>query len=220
MSTTNSIASSGWIDISVPLQEGIVVYPNEDQFRIERRCDMERGDKSNNSSIHMGVHTATHMDAPRHGIAKGKSIDQMPLDAAIGLARVIEITDTEAIKPEELRKYKIQPGERILFKTLNSERCWQSDSYVSDAVYINGDAARLLADCGARLVGIDYLSVGGGTAFQQAETHDVLLGAGIWLLEGLDLSGVSAGDYNLICLPLRLVQAEGSPVRAVVQPIA
>ena len=146
------------------------------------------------------------------------SIDQMPITATVGPARVIEIRDTESIKPEELKQYNIQRGERILFKTRNSQTCWQTDTFVKDYVYITNEAARFLADSGVRLIGIDYLSVGG---FEQdlIETHRILLGAEIWLLEGPDLSGVSAGNYDLICLPLKLVQTDGSPVRAVLRPI-
>ena len=214
MSTNNNDTRSNWIDVSVPLRERMVVFASENNMQIERRHSMERGDMGNNSSIHMGVHTGTHMDAPRHVIANGKTIDQMPLNDAIGPARVIEIGDSEAVKAEELKQYKIKRGERILFKTKNSERCWKTDTFIPDFVYIAADAARFLADRGVRLVGIDYLSVGGPGA-----THQILLGAGIWLLEGLDLSGVSAGNYNLICLPLKLLQTEGSPVRAVLQPI-
>ena len=127
---------------------------------------------------------------------------------------MIEINDRESIKAQELKPHKIKRGERILFKTFNSERCWKTDTFLPDFVYIAEDAAQLLANAGVKLVGIDYLSVGGPGA-----THRILLGAGIWLLEGLDLSGVGTGNYNLICLPLKLVRTEGSPVRAVVQPI-
>ena len=168
----------------------------------------------NNSTIHMGVHTGTHMDAPRHVFIDGITIDKMPLDDAIGPARVIEIIDTEAIKAEELKQYKFKRGERILFKTRNSERCWKTDTFIPDFTYIAEDAAQLLADAHVKLVGIDYLSVGGPGA-----THRILLGAGIWLLEGLNLSAVGPGNYDLICLPLKLVQTEGSPVRAVLRPI-
>jgi arylformamidase len=138
----------------------------------------------------------------------------MPLNDAIGPARVIEIIDNEAVKAAELKQYKFKRGERILFKTRNSERCWKTDTFIPDFTYIAEDAAHLLADAAVKLVGIDYLSVGGPGA-----THRILLGAGIWLLEGLDLSGVSPGNYDLICLPLKLVQTEGSPVRAVLRPI-
>jgi arylformamidase len=214
ISKKNNSKNSGWIDISVPLREGMVVFAFENNMQIERRYSMERGDMGNNSSIHMGVHTGTHMDAPRHVLANGQTIDQMPLNDAIGPARVIEIRDHKAIKAEELKQYKFKRGERILFKTLNSQRCWKTDTFIADFVYITEDAAQLLADAGVRLVGIDYLSVGGPGA-----THRILLGAGIWLLEGLDLSAVGVGNYNLICLPLKLVRTEASPVRAVLQPI-
>ena len=214
ISKKNNSKNSGWIDISVPLREGMVVFAFENNMQIERRYSMERGDMGNNSSIHMGVHTGTHMDAPRHVLANGQTIDQMPLSDAIGPARVIEIRDHKAIKAEELKQYKFKRGERILFKTLNSQRCWKTDTFIADFVYITEDAAQLLADSGVRLAGIDYLSVGGPGA-----THRILLGAGIWLLEGLDLSAVGVGNYNLICLPLKLVRTEASPVRAVLQPI-
>jgi arylformamidase len=214
ISKKNNSKNSGWIDISVPLREGMVVFAFENNMQIERRYSMERGDMGNNSSIHMGVHTGTHMDAPRHVLANGQTIDQMPLNDAIGPARVIEIRDHKAIKAEELKQYKFKRGERILFKTLNSQRCWKTDTFIADFVYITEDAAQLLADAGVRMVGIDYLSVGGPGA-----THRILLGAGIWLLEGLDLSAVGVGNYNLICLPLKLVRTEASPVRAVLQPI-
>jgi arylformamidase len=192
----------------------MAVFAFENNMQIERRASMDRGDMGNNSSIHMGIHTGTHMDAPKHVIADGKTIDVMPLSDAIGPARVIEINDNEAVKAEELKQYKFKHGERILFKTRNSERCWKTDTFIPDFVYIAEDAAQLLANSGVKLVGIDYLSVGGPPM-----THKILLGAGIWLLEGLNLSAVNPGNYNLICLPLKIMQTEGSPVRAVLQPI-
>jgi arylformamidase len=214
MRTKNGDTSSGWIDVSVPLREGMVVFDGENKMQIERRFSMERGDMGNNSSVHMGVHTGTHLDAPRHGIVDGITIDKMLLDVAIGPARVIEIVDKESIKPEELKQYNIKREERILFKTQNSQRCWQTDTFIPDFVYISVDAAHLLADLGVRLVGIDYLSVGGPGA-----THGTFFKAGMWLLEGLNLSSISAGYYDLICLPLKLIQVEASPVRAVLRPI-
>ena len=217
MKINNNDTGIGWIDVSVPLREDMVVFGHENKLRIERRASMERGDGSNNSTLHIGVHTGTHLDAPRHGIADGKSIDQMPLNTAIGPARVIEIKDKNTIRPEELQQYKFKQGERILFKTLNSQRCWITDNFVEDFVDISPDAARFLADAGLSLIGLDYLSVRAPSS--PTGTHQILLGAGIWLLEGLNLSGVSAGNYDLICLPLRIVRTDGSPVRAVLRPI-
>ena len=208
------ISSADWIDVSVPVSEKMAVFAHEQKPQFERRASMDRGDMGNNSIIHMGIHTGTHLDAPRHGIIDGKTIDKMPLSDAIGPARVIEINDGEAVKAGELKQYQFKRGERVLFKTQNSAHCWKTDSFVPDFVYIANDAAQILADSGVKLVGIDYLSVGG-----PPETHTILLTAGIWLLEGLDLSAAKPGNYNLLCLPLKLVGTEGSPVRAVLQPL-
>lgn len=208
------INGDDWIDISVPVSEKMAVFAYEQKPRFERRASMERGDMGNNSTIHMGIHTGTHLDAPRHGIIDGKTIDKMPLSDAIGPARVIEINDIEAVKAKELRNYQFKRGERVLFKTINSARCWKTDEFVPDFVYIAADAAQILVDSGVKLVGIDYLSVGG-----PPETHKIFLGGGIWLLEGLDLSAAKAGSYNLLCLPLKLIGVEGSPVRAALQPL-
>ena len=205
----------------MPLQEEMVVWPGMMKLQLEHRLAIERRSEGTISRIYMEVHTGTHIDAPQHFFTKGKSIDKMPLDVAIGPARVIEIVDNKAIKPEELNRHNIKRGERILFKTRNSQRCWQTNAFINDYVYVTRDSAHFLADSGASLVGIDYLSVDSPVDTDKTlpDAHQILLGAEIWLLEGLDLSGVSAGKYNLICLPLRLVQTDGSPVRAVLQPI-
>lgn len=212
---------AGWIDVTVPLTAGMVVWPNDIPAVIERRVDMNKGGMVNNSFIHMGVHTGTHMDAPLHFIAKGKSIDQLPFDACVGPARIIEIKDKVSIKAEELKQYNIQRGERILFKTHNSPAAWKNKDFAGDFVFITKGAAQLLADSGVKLVGVDYLSVGSPNDPDKGmkDVHDILLGAEIWLIEGLDLTKTTAGNVNLICLPLRLMNTEGSPVRAIVQPI-
>ena len=214
---------SNWIDVTVPLKEGMAIWPGDVTIKIERRRSMERGDAANNSAISLGVHTGTHMDAPKHFIKDGKSIDKLPLETSVGPARVIEIKDKISIKPEELKQHNIKKGERILFKTVNSPRCWQTDSFVNDFVFVTRDAAQFLVDAGVILVGVDYLSVGSPMDPDKAmrpDTHQILLGAGLYLIEGLNLTAVKAGDYNLVCLPLKLMDAEGSPVRAILQPVS
>ena len=208
--------TSDWIDISVPVRSGMVHWPGDPEFHIERALDMEKGDPCTVSRVSMGVHTGTHMDAPLHFIPAGVSIDKMPLTATIGPARVIHVFDGESIKPGELERHRIEKGERILFRTSNSDRGWKTDAFLEDFVYISHEAARYLADCEISSVGVDYLSVGGYTK-DGPETHQALLGAGIWVIEGLNLSGIDPGAYELICLPLRLVGAEGSPARAIVR---
>ena len=139
----------------------------------------------------------------------------MPLDATIGPARVIEVQDRECIKQKELQKYQIRRGERLLFKTRNS-KCWESSSFNKSFVYISFEAARYLVAKEVRAVGIDYLSVGGYYK-DGLQTHQALLKSGIWIIEGLNLIHVKPGKYDLICLPLKILNSEGAPARAVLR---
>jgi arylformamidase len=214
----NRTAKEGWIDVSVPLRNGMVHWPDNPPVRIERMLDIERGDVANVSKLSMGSHTATHMDAPLHFIRTGKGLDEMPLTATIGRARVIEVHDPESVKPADLRPHGIRRGERILLKTRNSPRCWQADAFVEDFVYISQEAARYLASCGIQTVGIDYLSVGGFWR-DGVETHQALLEAEIWVIEGLNLAEVEPGEYELVCLPLKVERGDGAPARAILRAI-
>jgi arylformamidase len=205
-----------WIDITVPMRTGMVHWPGDPEVRIDRVHDMSNGADANVSQMALGTHTGTHMDPPLHYLPDGVGLDQMPPSVSIGPARVIEILDGRSIRPHELLASEIEPGERILFKTRNSARCWKTDRFVEDYVYVSREAAEYLATTGALLVGIDYLSVG---PYQGDGTviHRTLLRAGIWILEGLDLSRVQPGHYDLVCLPLRIVDSDGAPARAVLR---
>ena len=210
--------ADSWIDVSVPLRSGMVHWPDNPPVSIERTMAMDRGDVCNVSTMSLGVHTGTHMDAPVHWLPGGEGIDEMPLDASMGLARVVAIEEPVSIKPNELMQHALQRGERVLFKTRNSEHCWTTDTFVEDFVFVSHEAARYLAECGVRTVGVDYLSVG-GYMIDGPETHRTLLESGIWIIEGLNLSQVAPGAYELICLPLRIVGADGAPARALLRPI-
>lgn len=205
-----------WIDISVQLHTGMAHWPDNPPVQVGYMLHTGRGDICTVSTLSMGSHSGTHMDGPFHFLPEGQGLHEMPLDAAIGRARVIEIHDPESIKPDELRPYHIQQGERLLFKTLNSTRCWKTDAFVEDFVYISQEAARYLASLGVRTVGIDYLSVG-GYAKDGFETHWALLEAGVWIIEGLDLSQVEPGVYELICLPIKIADSDGAPARAIIR---
>jgi len=207
-----------WIDISVPLRNAMVHWPSDPPVRIERVLNIECGDSHTLSQISIGSHTGTHVDAPLHFIRQGLGVDKMPLDTTLGQARVIEIQDSESIKPGELVSHHIRRGERILFKTLNSSRGWQTDAFIEDFVFISKEAARFLAERSVRVVGIDYLSVGGYKR-DGAEIHQTLLKGDVWIIEGLDLSRVKAGKYDLICLPLKIDQGDGAPARAILRPM-
>jgi arylformamidase len=194
----------------------MVHWPGDPAFHIEHAQDQEKGDVATVSRMTLGVHTGTHMDAPLHFIRNGAAIDSMPLDATLGRARVLGVDDPKSIKRDELLSHGILRGERILFKTRNSDGAWKSDQFDEDFVFISHDAAAYLAECGVRCVGVDYLSVGG---FREdgPETHHALLGAGIWIIEGLNLHGIEPGNYELVCLPLRLIGSEGAPARAILR---
>ncbi len=213
-----ALSAAGWIDVSIPLRNGMVHWPGDPPFRSERIHDMERGEVCNVSALSLGSHTGTHMDPPLHFIRGGRGIDEMPLSATIGPARVIPIEDPESVKPGELRLHRIRRGERVLFRTRNSERCWRTSDFVEDFVHISKEAAQYLAGRRVRAVGVDYLSVGGYMR-DGVEAHQALLGAGIWLIEGLDLSRVRPGEYELICLPIRSQGGDGAPARVILRRI-
>ncbi len=211
------LGNSTWIDISLLLHNGMVHWPTDTPVDIERVFDVARGDSHSLSRIVMGSHAGTHIDAPAHFLKEGASIDQMPLDITVGPARVLEIKDNCSIRPEELLPQRVRAGERILFKTLNSKDVWHTDSFIEDYVFLTPEAARFLVERKVKMVGTDYLSIG---AFKGdgGEVHQILLGAGVWIVEGLDLSQVRPGRYELVCLPLRLGKADGAPARAVLRP--
>lgn len=199
-------------DISIPIHSNMIVYPG-DPPPVQKWVRLMRdGATCNLSALSLGSHTGTHVDAPYHFCPEGARLDQLPLERFIGPARVIEIRDPEAIRAEELRQHHIQPGARVLFKTRNSS-LWRDPSFHRDAVYIAPDAAEHLVAVGVGLVGIDYLSVDPCHSATHP-AHHTLLSKGIIILEGLDLSGVHAGDYQLIALPLKIVGAEACPIRA------
>ena len=210
--------ASPWIDVSVTLKTAMVNWPGDPPVRFSHVLSLERGDPCTVSLLEMGAHTGTHMDAPAHFVRGGIGIDEMPPDAAIGLARVIAIHDRESIKVDELAQHSLQRGERILFKTYNSEHCWDTDSFVEDFVYLSAPAAQYLVERQVRLVGIDYLSVGGFRA-DGVEAHQALLNAGIWVIEGLNLKQVRPGRVQLVCLPLKIAGGDGAPARALVRQL-
>lgn len=207
--------NSKWIDISVTIRSGMVHWPGDPAVHITRTKNIDKGDKDNVSFIKMGSHTGTHMDAPLHFIKKQKGLDEVPLDAVIGPVRVLEIKDKHSIGVKELKSYSIKSGERIIFKTKNSSY-WKRSVFRKDFVYIPSEAAAYLVSSGVRTVGVDYLSAGGYHK-DGAQTHKILLKAGIWIIEGLNLSAVKPGDYNLICLPLKIFNSDGAPARAIIR---
>lgn len=206
-----------WIDISRPLVSGMAVWPGDPVVRVERISAIAGGGPFNLSAVSMCLHTGTHVDAPLHFLEGGPSVAEMPPGALVGPARVIGIRDPKAIRARELEPFRLRRGERVLFKTRGSARRWQAAEFCPDYVYVAPDAAALLVERGVRAVGIDYLSIGAPSE-EGYEVHRTLLRAGVWIVEGLDLSAASPGRYELICLPLKVPGADGAPARAILRP--
>jgi arylformamidase len=194
-----------WVDISIPLRKEMVHWPT-DPFppSVDFMHHQDKDTQITTSQVTINSHHGTHIDAPRHFNPNGTSIDEMPLDTIMGPVRVIEIKDTESIKPEELEAYDIQPGERILFKTKNSSY-YKLGKFVEDFVYISNEAAHYLYEKKISVVGIDYYAIGSFRDRESlVEVHEVLVGNGIWAIEGLNLSDVEPGNYEIICLPVNI----------------
>ncbi len=204
-----------WFDISLPLRPGLPQWPGDPVLRMDKISDRASGDGYNLSSLQMGLHTGTHMDAPCHFLDGAAGLEAMPLDVTVGSAQVFAVLSSGPLGPGDLVGLGIRRGQRVLLKTLNSDTCYRNDSFCEDYVALSPDGARWLVERGVRLVGIDYLSIAGMA--DAAETHSVLLEGGVWILEGLDLRGIEPGPYQLFCLPLRIPGRDGAPARALLR---
>jgi arylformamidase len=213
-----SADSTDWIDISVPLHNGMPVWPGDAPFDRRQALTLRAGDECNLSELSLTAHTGTHIDAPCHYLAGGESIEAMPVSATVGRARVISIRDPQLIRVVELEPYRLAKGERVLFKTGNSAHRWKTDHFESNYIHVTPDTAKYLAACAVQAVGIDYLSIGDAGAGGQ-ETHRILLAAGIWIIESLNLEHVEPGEYELVCLPLKIPGSDGAPARAVLRKL-
>lgn len=206
------------IDISYSIKDGMVVYPKNAPVSIQPYARIEDGASSNLSLVSFGTHTATHVDAPLHVFPGTGDLDSLALERFVGPCRVIDASHRgpgELVTVEDIGS--VTAGERILVKTSNSAR--GMDVFHEDFVALSGDAADMLAAANIALFGIDYLSVKQrGSADNRA--HTSLLAAGIPIVEGLCFKDVAAGEYELICLPLKLYGVEGGPVRAILRTLS
>lgn len=203
-------------DISLTIDENLPTWPG-DPAAIRRRVKkIEEGSNANVSELVMGAHTGTHVDAPYHFLSGGSTIESLPLDVLVGPVQVVELPlECDLIDGAAVACAGIKPGaERVLFKTRNST-FWHKEKVVFEEgfVGVSKDGAEKLVELGVKFVGLDYLSI--APYKQSRPTHEVLLNAGVVILEGVDLTGVPAGIYTLYCLPLKLGGADGAPARAI-----
>jgi len=214
------------LNTEIPLPPAIPLKPGDSpppenkipNPRVYRFFDVDKGDKVTMSRIEMSSHDGTHIDSPRHFIPGGPTIDTMAPDTTIGPCRVIEIKDEKEVTVKELEPYKIKAGERIIFKTKNSPVVWSVRQYAGKFVTISLEAAKYLAEKKIRLVGIDYISIASAQPPENIGwVHEAFLKNGIFILEALNLDGVAPGNYELICLPLRIEKGDAGPCRVILR---
>lgn len=204
------------IDVTLPLSAELRSFPGDPPFRLEPFQRMADGAPYNVSRLVTGTHAGTHVDAPAHFVRGGATVDQLPLEILVGKARVLDVPGVERIERQNLEKTDLRDDIRVLIKTRMSAQPKGSRPPHDDSVSLSEDAAMYLVQAGIKLVGFDDLSIDarGSTDFK---AHQVLLGAGVIVVEGLDLAEVEPGDYDMTCLPLRLVAADGAPARVVLR---
>lgn len=202
-------------DVTLPLSEEMIIYPGDPPVSIERKSIISKNEATSKLSHYsFGSHSGTHVDPPIHFIENGLTVDKLPLELLMGRARVVEVT-APRIDAAVLEEFDFTADARVLFKTRNSYLL-SGKNFVEDYVYIAPDAARSLVSHGIKVVGIDYLSVE-KFGDESYHTHRILLGAGTVIIEGLDLREIEPGDYEMICLPLKVKDGDGAPARVVLR---
>jgi arylformamidase len=194
----------------------MISWPSDGPVKIDRVRSMDQGERLNQSRIDMSAHTGTHIDAPVHFLRNGTGIDDVPMEVLIGTAVMVDITGVRELGAEQFRSAGIMPPtERLLIRTDNA-KLLEKGEFEREFAYITPEGASYLIEQGIRLVGVDYLSV---AEYGKGDpVHRALLGAGIVIIEGLDLREVPAGSYKMIALPLRIKGCDGAPARVVLMP--
>lgn len=209
--------SSAWLDVSIPLSSAMPHYPGDPVPEIKRVQALEEGAEANVTHLSLSAHAGTHVDAPVHFFSGREGIDELPLDATMGRARVVHVPGDGQVRAEALRVHDPRPGEKLLLRTRNSDRRWWELPFQESFIGLTREAADFLAERRVGCVGVDYLSVAGFHEDSPA-VHRTLLDAGIWIIEGLYLGEAAPGDYELVCLPLRVAGSDGAPARALLRP--
>jgi arylformamidase len=204
-------------DISLTLSPQCIRWVTAQPLELIERKRMSRGDANNSSSVHTSVHAGTHVDAPFHFVPEGVTIESLPLETFIGPARVCAAEPGSHITAADVSKAGLQGETRVLFKTRNS-MLLKKGVYDPSFAPFSVDGAKALVDLGVKLVGLDYLSAAG--ADEQVPVHRAFLDRGVVLLEGIDLSDIPPGRYELFCPPVKLAGSDGAPCRAVLRELA
>lgn len=213
-----SKTKNDWIDISLTIKTGRIVWPGDPEVEVTKLMQIEKGDICNTRLLKCPVHVGTHIDAPLHFIKGGEGIETLPLSSLAGNAKVIEIKNEEKIPLNEIEDKEISEGDIILFKTINSSLYLKEAAFNENYIYLSTEAARYLVSKNISTVGIDYYSIA-GINDNIVECHEILLGTKVTIIEGLDLSEITAGEYEFVCLPLKIEGSDGAPARAIIRKI-
>lgn len=194
----------------------MTTWGNEPGPRLEPLRRIAKGDTANVSMLALADHTGTHVDPPIHFIEGGATAEALPVDAMVGSCVVVRYEGKGNVSAEWLEAAGVpRSAKRLLIRTTNSE-LWNdpTQKYTRDIVAVNASAARWCVERGILLVGIDYLTIEPqGPEKAGYPTHHTLLGAGVVIIEGLDLRGIAAGEYELVCAPLKIAGGDGAPAR-------
>ena len=214
------MSDSQYIDISYPIHKDMAIYPGNPAYSREIVSDIDKGDGATVSRIIIGSHTGTHIDAPAHFIQGGKTLDWIPLERMNGKAKVIDATGYNDIGVDLIKTHSIDEDDIVLFRTDNSI-CWSCDRILDRHVTITYEAAEFLVQCGIKLVGIDYLTIERPRELREQgrSIHKTLLGNDILICEALMLKDVCEGEYEFLCMPLKMEHSDGSPSRCVLKSI-
>lgn len=214
ISLQESFSSLRIIDISVTLRQGLACWPGDDFWRLEPTQRIAAGDPCNLSRATMSLHTGTHVDAPWHFGEGDRTVEAIPLSQLVIRARVLDFTNVESAIGRGDLEGKLDGIQAVLLKTTNSGKLESLEPFDQDFVHLDESAAEYLVEHNIRTVGVDYLSVE-GYHVENAPVHHRLLGANVFIVEGLDLSEVEPRDFLLVVLPLKIEGADGAPARAI-----
>jgi arylformamidase len=204
-------------DISLTISEDFPTWPGDPPIELKLISQIDKGDLANVTHLSAPVHMGTHVDAPDHFLDNGKTVEDIPLDYLVGSVLVLEVSSPKIITAQDLAALNIPEGtRRVLFKTANSNH-WIEEGHMfqEEFIALGPDAAARLVEMGVNVVGVDYLSV--APYAELVPTHKILLEAEILIIEGLDLSRISAGEYKLYCLPLKIANSDGAPARVLLE---
>jgi len=204
-------------DISMDIEPGMLYWRDgkpPEVIAVHRLAD---GAPSEVSRWLIGAHTGTHIDAPRHFVPDGLTVDKLPIETFVGATRVVDVSSQgdAPISAETIRKAKLSGASRVLFRTSNSEKRLVKREYSPVWVGITADGAQELVDAGVRLVGIDYVTIESADQTDNWPTHHILCKAGVIILEGANLRQIRDGMYFMCCLPIRLKGSEAAATRTI-----